>query len=122
MAIRLKNVGLSRIAFDHEVSSIEISEFVPLETEELLSVQYNLLSSFTVFGEDKKYIEPNEIVERQTLIMLPHVSNIGYQLELQVSSNSGCLWRATTVVCNSAFEHNEVGKPNRIGEKRNERV
>lgn len=122
MAIRLKNVGLSRIAFDHEVSSIEISEFVPLETEELLSVQYNLLSSFTVFGEDKKYIEPNEIVERQALIMLPHVSNIGYQLELQVSSNSGCLWRSTTVVCNSAFEHNEVGKPNRIGEKRNERV
>lgn len=122
VAIRLKNVGLSRIAFDQEVSSLEISEFVPLETEELLSVQYNLLASFTVFGEDEKYIEPNEIVERQTLIMLPHVSNIGYQLELQVSSNSGCLWRATTVVGESAFGHNETGKPNRIGEKRNERV
>ncbi|HEY4422564.1 MAG TPA: hypothetical protein VGN10_00065 [Pyrinomonadaceae bacterium] len=119
VAIRLQNVGLSRIAFDQEVNSLEVSEFVPLETEELLSVQYILLASFTVFGEDEKYIEPNEIVARQTLIMLPHVSNIGYQLELQVSSNSGYLWRATSVVGKSAFEHNEVGKHNRIGEKHN---
>src|SRR5678815_2323795 len=31
VAIRLQNVGLSRIAFDQEVSSIEVSEFVPLQ-------------------------------------------------------------------------------------------
>lgn len=122
VAIRLQNVGLSRIAFAQELSSLEVSEFVPLQTAEFLSVDYNRLASFTVFGEDDKYIEPIEIVERQTLITLPHVSKIGYQLELEVSSNSGYVWRAMTVVGKSAFEHNEVGKPNRIGEKRNERV
>ena len=122
VAIRLQNVGLSRIAFDQEVSSLGVSEVVPSQTEELLSVEHTQLASFTVFGENDRYIEPNEIVERQTLIALPHVSNIGYQLELQVSSNFGYLWRATSVVGKAAFEHNEVGKPNQIGEKRNERV
>ena len=122
VAIRLQNVGLSRIAFAQDLSSLEVSDFVPSQTEGLLSVRYNRLASFPVFGEDDKYIEPNEMVERQTLIMLPHVSKIGYQLELQVSANSGCVWRTKSVVGKSAFEHNEVGKPNQIGEKRNERV
>ena len=122
VAIRLQNVGLSRIAFDQEVSSLGVSEFVPSQTEELLSVEHTQLVSFTVFGENDRYIEPNEIVDRQTLIALPHVSKIGYQLELEVLSNSGCAWRTKSVVGKSAFEDNEVGKPNQIGEKRNERV
>jgi hypothetical protein len=119
VAIRLQNVGLSRIAFAQEVSSLAVSEFVPSQTEVLLSVENNRLASFTVFGENDRYIEPNEIVERQTLIALPHVSALGYQLEFKVFSDSGYEWRATTVVGKSALEHNEVGKPNRIGEKRN---
>ena len=96
--------------------------FAPLQTEVLLRVENKRLASFTVFGENDRYIEPNEMVERQTLILLPHVPKIGYQLELQVSANSGCVWRTKSVVGKSAFEHNEVGKPNQIGEKRNERV
>lgn len=117
--IRLQNVGLSRIAFDQEVSSLEVFEYVPSQAENTLRVRNDLLTSFRVFGNKDRYIEPNEILERQTLIALRHVSKIGYQLELEVWSNSAYVWRATTVVCKSAFEHNEVGKPNRIGEKRN---
>jgi hypothetical protein len=77
VAMRLQNVGLSRIAFAQEVSSLVVCEFVPLQTEVLLRVENNRLASFTVFGENDKFIEPSEIVERQTLIALPHVSALG---------------------------------------------
>lgn len=83
VSLQLHNVGLSRIAFDQEVSSLEVSGFVPSQTEGLLSVQYNRLASFPVFGENDKYIEPNEMVERQTLIALPNVSKIGYSTRIR---------------------------------------
>jgi hypothetical protein len=38
------------------------------------------------------------MVERQTLIAMPRVSPIGYQLELKVLSDFGYAWRATTIV------------------------
>src|ERR1044072_5252345 len=78
VTIRLQNVGLSRIAFDQEVSSLDVFEYVPSEAKEILSVKNSQLSSFMVFGDKDRYIEPSEIVERQTLIALPHVSRIGY--------------------------------------------
>jgi len=105
----LENVGLSRIVFDQEASSVVVFEYVPAEAEEILSVQNKWLTVLEVFRDKDRYIEPNEIVERQTLIALPRISNIGYQLELRVFSDSGYTWRTTTVVRGSAFEHNEVG-------------
>jgi len=119
VTIRLRNVGLSRIAFDQQVSSVEVFEYVPFQAEGIARVKNDLLM---VFGDKGRYIEPNEIVERQTLIAAPRVSKIGYQLELEVSSNSGYAWRTTTVVGKSAFEHNEVGETNRIGENRDEYI
>ena len=103
VTIQLKNVGLSRIAFDQEVSSLAVFEFVPSQTEEILRVKNSLVASLMGFGDTDRYIEPNEVFERQTLIALPHVSSIGYQLELNVLSVSGYIWRATTIVYNSAF-------------------
>ncbi|MEN3329472.1 MAG: hypothetical protein V7638_4279 [Acidobacteriota bacterium] len=50
VTIRLQNVGLSRIAFDQEVSSLDVFEYVPSEAEEILSVKNSQLSSFMVFG------------------------------------------------------------------------
>ena len=108
VTIRLQNVGLSRIAFDQDVSSLEIFEYVPSQGEDILRVKNDLLTSFRVFGDKDRYIEPNEIVERETLIALQALSKIGYQLELEVSSYSGYAWRTTTVVGKSAFEHNDV--------------
>ena len=108
VTIRLQNVGLSRIAFDQDVSSLEIFEYVPSQGEDILRVKNDLLTSFRVFGDKDRYIEPNEIVERETLIALQVLSKIGYQLELEVSSYSGYAWRTTTVVGKSAFEHNDV--------------
>ena len=105
----MKNVGLSRIALDQEVSSLKVFEYVPSEVEEILSVKNNPLTSFKVFVDKDRYIEPNEVTERQTLIALPRVSSIGYRLEFEVSSDSGYTWRATSIVDVSTFEDNEVG-------------
>ena len=103
VTIQLQNVGLSRIAFDQEVSSLVVFEYVPSHANEIFNAENNELTSFRIFGDTDRYIEPNEIVERQTLIALPRVSSIGYQLEFDVVSDSGYVWRATTVVDKSAF-------------------
>ena len=108
VTIRLQNVGLSRIAFDQDVSTLDVFEFVPSQTGELLSVENNRLATFRVIRDKDRYIEPSEIVERQTLIALPHVSALGYQLEFKVFSDSGYGWRAMRIVDKSAFAHNEV--------------
>jgi len=107
--MQLKNVGLSRIAFDQEASSLNVLEYIASEAREIVSVKNDQLTSFKVFGDKDTYIEPNEIVERQTLIALPRVSSVGYQLEFEVLSDSGYKWRATAIVHKSAFAHNEVG-------------
>ena len=108
VSIQLENVGLSRIAFDQKASSLFVFEYIASEVEEILRVKNNQLISFQVFGDKDRYIEPNEITERQTLIALPRVSKIGYQLELKVFSDSGYTWRATTIVEGVAFEDNAV--------------
>ena len=105
---QLHNVGLSRIAFDQEASSLAIFEYVPSASEEVRNVEDSRLMAFQVFGAQDRYIEPNEMVDRQTLIALPKVSSIGYHLELQVLSGSGYVWKATTIVARSAFADNEV--------------
>jgi hypothetical protein len=98
---------LSRIAFDQKGSSVVVFEYVPSQIEEIPSVKSNLLTSFRVFGDKDGYIEPNEIVERQRLIALPRVSKIGYRLEIEVLTDSGYAWRATTIVDRTAFNDNE---------------
>ena len=103
------NVGLSRIVFNPKTSMLVVFEYVPAESEEIVSVRNKRLTSFGVLGDKDRYIEPNEIVERQYLIALPQASNIGYQLEFEVASESGYAWRATTIVDRSISEDNEVG-------------
>ena len=107
---QLHNVGLSRIAFDRELSSLVVFGCVLSEAEEIRSIKNTPLTSFQVFGDKDLHMEPNEILERQTLIALPPVSSIGYQLFLEVLSDSGYGWRATTIVDRSAFVHNAVGE------------
>ena len=109
MTTQLENVGLSRIAFDQEASALFIFGYVPSQAEEILRVKNKQLTSFKVFGDKDRYIEPNEIAERQTLIALPWVSNVGYQFEIEVLSDSGYVWRATAIVDRSTFTHNHAG-------------
>jgi hypothetical protein len=76
---------------------------------QIMSVTSSSLDRFEVFTDKDRYIEPDELVERQTLIALPHVSPIGYQLELNVLSDTARGWRTTTIVEQSAYSHNDVG-------------
>lgn len=109
VTMQFQNVGLSRIALDHEASSLIVFQYFPPEPEEIRSVKNIPLTAFQVFGDKDRYIESNEMVERQTLIALPRLSSIGYQLELNMFSDSGYVWRATTIVDKSAFAHNQAG-------------
>ena len=104
---QLHNVGLSRIAFDQELSFLSVFEYVESPAEEAFSVKNKWLTSLRVFGDDDRYIEPSEIVERQTLITLLRPATIGYQLEVKIAADSGYEWRATTIVDRSGFEDNE---------------
>ena len=109
VTMELKNVGLSRIAFDQTASSLFVFEYVASEAEEILSVNNNRLASVRMFGDKDRYMEPNEVIERQCLIALPRIPNIGYQLEVEVLSVSGYTWRATAIVDKSSFDDNEAG-------------
>lgn len=109
VATQIKNVGLSRITIDQEASSLIIFECIPSKAGQILSVRNIRITSFQVFGDKDRYIEPNENVERQHLIALPSVSRIGYQLEFVVLTISGCAWRAMTIVDRSSLGDNEVG-------------
>jgi hypothetical protein len=75
--IQLQNVGLSRIAFDQKGSSVVVFEYVPSQIEEIPSVKSNLLTSFRVFGDKDRYIEPNEIVVGQLLTIMKTLSRVG---------------------------------------------
>ena len=105
---QINNVGLSKIAFNPKASTLKILEYISAEADEILTVQNKPLTSFSVFGDNERYIEPNEIVERQCLIALPRVTNIGYQLDFEVLSDYGYTWRATTIVDKSGFEDNDL--------------
>ena len=105
---RIKNVGLAKIAFNPKASTVIVFGYILSETGEILSVANDRLTSLRVFGDEDKNIEPNEVIERQCLIVLPRVSSIGYQLEFEVVSESGYSWRATTIAEKPAFEDNEI--------------
>ena len=105
---QIKNVGLAQITFNSKASTVNVFEYILSETGEITSVVTNRLTSFRVFGDEDKYIEPNELVERQSLMVLPRVPTVGYQLEFKVFSESGYLWRTTTFAGKFAFEHNEI--------------
>ena len=105
---RIKNVGLANITFNPKASIVIVSEFIQSETDEIVRVVNNRLTSFRMFEDKDEYIEPNEIMERQCLIALPQVSVIGYQLDFEVFSDSGCSWRTMTIVDTSSFRDNGV--------------
>ena len=106
---QLRNVGLSAIAFNSKASTLIVFEYVPTETMEIVSVRNNWLTAFQVFGDNDRYIEPNEMIDRQHLIALPRASAIGYHIDFEILSESGYKWRATTIVDRSTFEDNEAG-------------
>lgn len=110
VSTQIKNVGLSKIEFNRTASALIVFEYIPAVYGEIHTVADKRLTSFDVFGEKDRYIEPNEIIEGQRLISIPGPLRLAYRLELEILSLSGFTWRATTIVDKSTLTDNTVGQ------------
>lgn len=103
---QIKNVGLSKIVFNHYGSALILYEYLPSTEKEIHTVADKRLTSFEVFHEKDRYIEPNEIMEAQRFISVPGPLQLAYRLEVEILSKSGFTWRATTIVDKSSLNDN----------------
>ena len=104
--IQIKNVGSSKINFDHEISALTLYEYIASSKAEIHAVAHKRLTSFTVFKKGARYIEPNEDIEVQQLIAIPGPLKFAYHLEIEIRSNSGFTWTATSIVDKSSLRDN----------------
>ena len=103
---QIKNVGLTEIEFSQTGSALIVFQYVPAMVSEIHAVGDERLTSFDVFDDKGRSIEPNEMVEEQTLIALPNSVQLAYRLELEILSISGNTWRATHIVDKSTLRDN----------------
>ena len=106
---QIKNVGLSKIEFDREGSALILFEYTPSPENEIHTVADSRLTSFDVFSEKDRYIEPNEIMEGHRFIAVPGTLKLAYRLEVEIASTAGFTWRATNIVDKSSLSGN-IGK------------
>ena len=98
VTIQIKNIGSSNVTFDEKTSTVTIFEYVPDEAQKMVTAVDIRVTSFLVFGDDKRHLESNEIMKRQRLLALPRLSKIAYRLELKVTSSSGDSWQTMNIV------------------------
>lgn len=104
--IQLKNVGSSKIDFDREASVLILYEYTARPDAEIHAVADRRLTSFAVFKEQNRYIEPNEGIEVQQLISVQGPLKLAYRLEIEIFSNAGFTWTAATIVDKSTLRDN----------------
>lgn len=104
----VKNVGLSKIEFDQAGCALVVFEYTQGTISEIHTVTDKRLTSFDVFDEKDRPVEPNEVIAQQTLIAIPGPVHLAYRLKLEIRSLSGYAWIATTIVDKSALSDNVV--------------
>jgi hypothetical protein len=104
--VQIKNVGASKIDFDREASALILYEYTASFDAEIHAVADKRLTSFAVFKDKDRYIEPNEGVEVQQFISLPGPVKLAYRLEVEIFSSSGFTWSAETIVDKSSLRDN----------------
>ena len=104
--IQIKNVGSSKIDFDREASALILFEYTASSDAEIHAVADKRLTSFAVFKEKDRYIEPNEGIEVQRFISIPDPLRLAYRLEVEILSNSGFTWSVATIVDKSSLRDN----------------
>jgi len=104
--IQIKNVGSSKIDFDREASALILYEYTASSDAEIHAVADKRITSFAVFKENDRYIEPNEGIEVQRFISIPGPLKLAYRLEVEILSNSGFTWNAAAIVDKSSFRDN----------------
>jgi len=105
---QINNVGSSKVTFDEKASTLTIFEYIPPKPEEIVNVIDDRLTSFPVFEDEKRHLEPNETIKHQRLLALADLSKIAYRLELEISSDSGYKWRTMTIVDKLTLTDNDV--------------
>ena len=111
VTIQVKNVGLSRIELSQPGSALVVFQYAPTSLGEIHLVGHERLTSFELFDEKGRPIEPNELVQEQMLIALPGSIPLAYHLELALRSRSGGTWRATGIVGKSTLRDNDGLEP-----------
>ena len=106
--ILIKNVGSSRIDFDHSASGLVLYEYIATSgsDEAIHAVEEKRLTSFAVFKGKERYIEPNEDIEVQHFISIPGPLKLAYCLEMEILSNAGFSWSAMSIVDKSTLRDN----------------
>jgi len=106
----VKNVGLSKIEFDKVGCALIVFEYTPKTLPEIHTVTDKRLTSFDVFDENDRRIEPNEVITQQILVAIPGSVQLAYRLKLRILSLSGYIWGATTIVDKSRLSDNAAGE------------
>ena len=104
--IKIKNVGSSKIDFDHDATGLILYEYTVGSDADIHAVGDRRLTSFAVFKEKDRYIEPNQDIEVQRLISVPGQLKLAYRIEVEIFSNSGITWTAATIVDKSSVRDN----------------
>ena len=106
VSIQIKNADSTKVDFNHKGSALIVYEYtVPSETE-IHGVTDRRLTTFDLFQPNQQYMEPNEVLELRKFIAIPGPVNLGYRVEVEVSSASGFTWTATDIVDKASMGDN----------------
>ena len=112
--LQLANVGLSYVKLTKEGTALTVFDYRPSASEkDIYSVSGQALSSFGVFESDE-YLEPKEIIGEKRLIAIPGPIELAVRLDLDIRSEGGYTWRASTIVDKSSRSREEL-KPSHKG-------
>jgi hypothetical protein len=107
-AIRLKNVGLSRVEIEQKGTALELLAYnAPDGTKNIVSAAWDRLTAFPVF-ESNRLIEPGEIIEEKRLIVVPTNERTAFRLRLRLVSH-GSAWEAMDIVTFSEENASKTG-------------
>jgi hypothetical protein len=107
-AIRLKNVGLSKVEIEQKGTALELLAYnAPDCTKNIVSAAWDRLTAFPVF-ESNRWIEPGEIIEEKRLIVVPTNERTAFRLRLRLVSH-GSAWEAMDIVTFSEENASKTG-------------
>jgi hypothetical protein len=107
-AIRLKNVGLSRVEIEQKGTALELLAYnAPDGTKNIVSAAWDRLTAFPVF-ESNRWIEPGEMIEEKRLIVVPTNGCTAFRLRLRLVSH-GSAWEAMDIVTFSEENASKTG-------------
>jgi hypothetical protein len=102
---QIKNIGLSKVEFDRKECLLNVVEYTASDAAKIDKVaELEAGPGLAVLDPTDRYVEPNETIEDQHLILVPGTLGIAYRLKVQIKSTAGHKWRSSCVVDKSSLE------------------